>query len=116
MTDDLSPYQKATIVEATLSGRLPAPRCGQFITAWGALGPTKAWNDAKVCGNPAYWVLRGGELTSRLFFCSACIGYKVSTYSELIEFLPTGERVDREKIKSIASIRRAIRRIITAWR
>lgn len=115
MQSELTDKQQASLVEMALDGTIV--RCGSY----------SAWFDGRMrqggpCQNIATWFLQTKSqkfaTTAKAgnYYCCQCARVSVSTYNIAITFLPTGQTVDREKVLSIASIRRAMRRISDAWR
>lgn len=101
------------MVQAALEGSLIS--CGMLMVS-----KDRLISDGRflTCERPSTWRISpdaADPFKRCIYYCSQHSREAVSTYHGYVEFVPTGELVDRKTITSIASIRRAMRRISEAY-
>lgn len=108
--------EQAIDVQLAMEGELHD--CGTYYRMpWNSLSPG-SYATKSVCPhlNKARWKCSCLDGSYLYYFCRECAVIRVSLIYSIIEYLPSRVRVNRDRIKSIASIRRAMRRIMRGQR
>jgi hypothetical protein len=115
----LTDEQQAWMVQAALEGKLfmcSTLAYSEFKNAAiGWLSPVgKRFGRYRECEEFGTWKV-GGVGRYCVYCCQHAPEVVSHGYDRLLEFIPTGERVDTENIKSSSSARRTMRKISLRW-